>query len=191
MDEIKMNVYDFDNTIYYGDSTMDFYLYCLKKHPQIIKELPRQIVGYIKYKVKKIDKTTFKSEFFSFMKDINDYQKNVNDFWNIYSDKIFDWYKEKQHKDDLIISASPAFLLRELCNRIGIRNLIASEVDPYTGQFTSPNCYGKEKVIRYKRQYGELKIEEFYSDSYSDSPMAELSRNAYIVKKNKILEWGK
>lgn len=26
-----MNVYDFDKTIYDGDSTIDFYLYCVKK----------------------------------------------------------------------------------------------------------------------------------------------------------------
>ena len=25
-----MNVYDFDGTIYNGDSTIDFYLYCIK-----------------------------------------------------------------------------------------------------------------------------------------------------------------
>ena len=28
-----MNVYDFDGTIYDGDSTFDFYKYCMKKHP--------------------------------------------------------------------------------------------------------------------------------------------------------------
>ena len=30
-----MNVYDFDKTIYYGDSTADFYLFCLKRHKKI------------------------------------------------------------------------------------------------------------------------------------------------------------
>ena len=25
-----MNVYDFDQTIYHGDSTVDFYLYCVR-----------------------------------------------------------------------------------------------------------------------------------------------------------------
>ena len=35
-----MNVYDFDGTIYDGDSTLDFWYFCLKKHPQILLYLP-------------------------------------------------------------------------------------------------------------------------------------------------------
>ena len=31
-----MNVYDFDDTIYAGDSTVDFFFYCLKKKPAIV-----------------------------------------------------------------------------------------------------------------------------------------------------------
>lgn len=32
-----MNVYDFDKTIYAGDSTIDFYLFCLKRQPAILQ----------------------------------------------------------------------------------------------------------------------------------------------------------
>ena len=28
---MKVNLYDFDKTIYYGDSSVNFYKYCLKK----------------------------------------------------------------------------------------------------------------------------------------------------------------
>lgn len=35
-----MNVYDFDKTIYYGDSTADFYLFCLKRHKKILTLAP-------------------------------------------------------------------------------------------------------------------------------------------------------
>lgn len=61
-----MNVYDFDKTIYEGDSTIDFYLFCLKKYPQILKYLPKQILGMLKYKIKSINKTQFKEDFFLF-----------------------------------------------------------------------------------------------------------------------------
>ena len=44
-----MNVYDFDKTIYDGDSTIDFYFYCLKKHPKIILCLPIQLYAAVKY----------------------------------------------------------------------------------------------------------------------------------------------
>ena len=35
-----MNIYDFDGTLYDGDSTFDFILYSLKKHPSLLRFLP-------------------------------------------------------------------------------------------------------------------------------------------------------
>lgn len=61
-----MNAYDFDNTIYKGDSTLDFYFFCVKQTPKIVKYLPEQIRGFILYRAKKIDKTAFKVKFFLF-----------------------------------------------------------------------------------------------------------------------------
>ena len=72
-----MNVYDFDGTIYDGDSSVDFYLFSLRKNIKIIKYLPKQIKALIQYKLKKIDKTMMKEIFFSFLKDI-DVQKNLS-----------------------------------------------------------------------------------------------------------------
>ena len=67
--------------------------------------------------------------------------------------------------------------------------MIASLVDKTTGKLISKNCKGKEKVIRYKENFNE-KINEFYSDSYSDTPLAKISNKAYMVKKNKIYDWN-
>ena len=36
MRDNAMNVYDFDKTIYRGDSTMDFWRYCLKRYPKAV-----------------------------------------------------------------------------------------------------------------------------------------------------------
>ena len=38
-----MNLYDFDETIYDGDSTRDFVLYCYKNYPRTLAYLPRQL----------------------------------------------------------------------------------------------------------------------------------------------------
>ena len=35
-----MNIYDFDGTLYHGDSTMDFLKYSFKKHPSLLRFLP-------------------------------------------------------------------------------------------------------------------------------------------------------
>ena len=67
--------------------------------------------------------------------------------------------------------------------------LIASKVDCKSGKYSGINCHGKEKVRRFYEIFENGKIEEFYSDSYSDTPLAEISEKAFIVKKNDISEW--
>ena len=42
-----VNIYDFDGTIYDGDSSIDFYLFCLRKNVSIIKFLPVFIIGLL------------------------------------------------------------------------------------------------------------------------------------------------
>lgn len=184
-----MNVYDFDKTIYNGDSTIDFYLFSLRKKPLLIRYLPIQIFSFVLYYSHKIDKTQLKEKFFRFVESI-DCEKYVVAFWEKHQQKMADWYMEQQKDDDLIISASPDFLLRPLCERMGIQHLIASEVDPKTGKFLSENCYGAKKVDRFKEVFGEGRIDSFYSDSLSDSPMAQLADRAFLVTKKGILKWG-
>ena len=58
-----MNVYDFDDTIYRGDSSVDFYIFCLRKNIKLLKYLPKQIKAVILYKLKKIDKNKMKEIF--------------------------------------------------------------------------------------------------------------------------------
>lgn len=100
------------------------------------------------------------------------------------------WYIEQQADDDVVISASPAFLLGEICDRKKIRYLIASEVDMHTGICLGQNCRGEEKVKRFYERFGTgVTVDRFYSDSRSDQPMAELASQAYLVKGNKIKEW--
>lgn len=186
-----MNVYDFDKTIYSGDSTLEFYLFCLRKYPIIFCDLPRQAVGFFKYKSGKITKTKFKEFFFCFLKRLPDCDKEVALFWNKNQHKIKSWYKQQQNKDDVVISASPEFLLGEICQRQGICHLIASQVDKGSGIFETENCYGSEKVKRFRKKFPQGMVECFYSDSYSDTPMARISEKAFIVGKNdQFLYWN-
>lgn len=184
-----MNVYDFDNTIYKGDSTRDFYFYSLMKYPLIIRFLPYQGWYFIKFALGIINKTQFKEKFYIFFKGIKDIDSHIDSFWKEYKKNLKSWYFDIQNKDDIIISASPEFLLKPVCESIGIKHLEASRVDKLTGKYDGLNCYGNEKVVRFNAVYnGE--IENFYSDSYSDSPLAEISKNAYLVKGDRIFRWG-
>ena len=184
-----MNVYDFDGTIYDGDSTLDFYYYCVHNEPRILYRLPIQTLAFFRYKLGFIGKTEFKEAFYIFIKDINSVENTVLNFWNRNDVKIKDWYMSQRKKDDLVISASPEFLLEEICARIGIKFLIASQVDKRSGKYTGVNCYGTEKVRRFRESFPDVIIESFYSDSRSDTPMAMIAKKAFMVKGNVVRKW--
>lgn len=183
-----MNVYDFDKTIYDGDSTIDFYIYCLKKHPIILIDLPKQFLFFILFKFKLCNKTKFKENFYCFLKRISNIDLFLEAFWDIHQNKIKKFYLSCKNESDMIISASPQFLLQPICDRLHIKKLIASQVDKTTGKYIGLNCYGEEKVKRLKKITSE-KIDNFFSDSYSDTPLAKTSNHAFIVKKDIITPW--
>lgn len=179
-----INVYDFDKTIYSGDSTVDFYLYCLKRKKSIIFLLPIQVFAMILYLLNIKNKEYFKEKFFIFLKKIPDVDLYVKDFWKQNITKIKSWYLKQKEPTDIIISASPEFLLKPLKKKLKIDKVIASKVNKKTGRFESKNCYGKEKVKRFAQEKTTKKINKFYSDSLSDAPMMEIAKESYMVKKN-------
>ena len=185
-----MNVYDFDNTIYDGDSTAGFYKFCLKRHKKIILLSPCLLCSFVKYYVFKIgSKTQLKESMYRFLRYC-DIDKDVKDFWEQNIHNFKDFYLKQKAYDDVIISASPRFLLEPICNHLDIKTLIASEVDCKNGKYTGVNCHGEEKVRRFYSVFdSETKVNEFYSDSYSDEPMAKIAKKAFMVKKDKINNW--
>lgn len=174
-----MNVYDFDETIYHGDSTRDFYFFCLSENKKILKYLPMQGYQFVKFAFGMITKTKFKEKFYSFLKSIPDVDEAVLRFWKSHEKNLKGWYLAQKREDDLIISASPEFLLTPICEKLGVK-LIASRVDKFTGKTDGENCWGEEKVVRFNAAGGG-KIDEFYSDSKSDTPLALLAEKAFIV----------
>ena len=141
-----IDVFDFDKTLYKKDSTVQFYLFCLSKYKKIIKHLPRQFFSFILYKLKIKSKVYFKENFFIFLKDIDEPEKVVKEFWNSVKEK--DFRKEILEKNinyKIVISASPEFLLKEKCKELGIDYCIATIVDIKTGKFISKNCKVQKK----------------------------------------------
>ena len=184
-----MNVYDFDKTIYDGDSTRDFYLFCLRRHKKILSTVPPFLFSAGKFYIfKKGTKTEFKEKMYRFLRYI-DTDKDLIDFWDSNISKIKYWYLHQQKEDDVIISASPEFLLEPVCQKLGIKYLMASKVDRKTGTYSGINCRDTEKVRRFYEVFPNGRIDNFYSDDYCDSPLAEISDKAFIVKGNKILHW--
>lgn len=183
-----MNVYDWDKTIYDGDCSIDFYKYCLKHHKKISKLWPRQAKAAAMYKAGKISKTEMKTIFYEYFALIPNIKSVVEQFWKEHKKNIKSWYYEIQREDDLIISASPEFLLEPICRELNL-SMIASVVDPATGKNLRPNCYGSEKVVRMKEHYDMSQMEQFYSDSYSDDPLAQYAQQAFYVVGDELREW--
>ena len=186
---MKVNLLDFDKTIYDGDSSVDFYLYLLKKKPIIIIYVPKFIIYYFFYKIRLMSKDKAKEQIFRFVTKFEDIDRELEDFWKIKKYKIKDFYKNKDHSSDIIISASPYFLLKPIGDELGVMNLIASPVDKHTGKYNGKNCYGEEKVRRLKEIYSNIEVIEAYSDSLSDLPMLNLAKKRYLVKGNKIVKY--
>ena len=176
-----MNVYDFDKTILRGDSTKLFYAWSLKRHPRIALRWPGLMVHFLRWKMGRIDKTGFKTKMFLFLKDIGDVEKEVLLFWKENESRLFQWYLMQKQPDDVIISASPEFLLQPVCRKLNVK-MIGSRVDPSSGAYDGINCYGAEKVIRFQEQYPHAQIEAFYSDSRTDAPMAGLAKKAFFIR---------
>ncbi len=185
-----MNAYDFDETIYDGDSTRDFYFYCVKKFPSVLKFLPYQAFYFALFVFGLITKTQFKEKFYIFFTAVKDIDGAAADFWKSHKSGIKKFYLETKKDDDVIISASPYFLLAPICKNLGIKHLIASDADKLTGKYNGENCWGEEKVKRLKAYDETFEIENFYSDSLSDTPLARLAKKAYIVEGEKLTDWN-
>lgn len=183
-----INVYDFDKTIYNGDSTLDFYIFCIIKKPYLLIWLPYQILGLLGYLFKIHSKTRFKEMFYSFLNSLSDTDNLLIEFWSIHNKKISEWYLRQKLESDIIISASPEFLLIPICEQLKV-DLIASKVNMYTGKYTGINCYGEEKAKRLEKEFGDIEVGKFYSDSISDMPLAKLALESYLVKGDVISDF--
>lgn len=184
-----VNVYDFDGTIYSGDSTIDFWMSCVKKYPRTLRALPATVLFGMLYQLGICEKSLFKEKFYGFLQYVPDVRREVQMFWDTHARNIKDFYRKQQRTNDLVISASPDFLISEVCTRLGIA-CIASKVNPFTGKLEGPNCHGAEKVQAFREIYPQACIEEFYSDSASDIFLAKEAQCAFLVKKDVIRKWS-
>ena len=144
----------------------------------------------LRYRRGEIGAKELKQQLFSFLPAIDDVDRAVQIFWDENEHRLGAWYLAQKRSDDLILSASPRFLLQPICDKLGVA-LIATEMDRHTGRIEGENCHDQEKVCRFYAADPTAHTEAFYSDSLSDSPMAEIADKAWLVKKHKLFPWPK
>ena len=187
---MKCNVYDFDKTIYAKNSETQFIFYLFRHQPKTLLNVFNVIAAFLGYTFKIISKQRMKERFWHCLNYVKDVDKALDDFWDKEKANIFPYYLKNHQPDDVVVSASTEFILRPIMKILNIKYCYASKVDKHTGRYQSNNCYGEEKVVRLLAEMPEVEIEEFYSDSHSDDPLAKMSKKAYIVKKGELEPWN-
>jgi len=182
-----MNGYDFDKTIYDGDSFLHFYWFCLKKFPFLVLVLPLQGVLVL---FSLFSRHRLKQSFAFYLRFVPNTQHQVQLFWQTNMHRIKAWYLSQKQPTDVIISASPVFLLKPICASLGVHTLIATQMDDKTGRITGRNCYGDQKVIALMQTLGSVQLDTFYSDSASDLPIMCYAKKAYFVLGEQIIPYN-
>ena len=183
-----MNVYDFDNTIYDGESVFDFFLFCVKKQKRLILYFPMLLKNLFKYKAGKLTIDGLYEEASKLTKEIIRNRENadayISEFWSINAHKLKKEFLDKLKSDDVIITASPVILISAISDKLKTENIIGSRIDMDTGRMEFA-CFRQNKITAFKESYPDAVIDEFYTDSLNDMPLAELSNKAYLIKKGK------
>lgn len=185
-----MNVYDFDRTIFDGDSTVLFILFLIKRRPSLALRIPALLGNGLMFVAGTRDKRDFKEHLFrSVFSPFDDVHALLKTFWDAQENRIKDFYRKIQKPDDVVITASPVDIVRPMCERLGIKYVYGSPVDLNTGRYSGNNCHGEEKVRRFREVFPAENVDDFYSDSHSDDPMARFARRAFLVRGEKIEPW--
>lgn len=185
-----MNAYDFDETIYAGECSVEFFMYCFRLDPSLIKFLPGVIKGFILYKKEKVTLEQLLNDYGRVMEEYLSthslgMEEAVTKFWDKHIKKIKPFYLGQKKEDDVIITASPEFLMREACERLGIKNLICTKMDVKTGKIEKP-CFREAKIDCFLEHFPEGEIDEFYTDSMNDKFLMPFAQKVFLVKGSKI-----
>lgn len=127
-----MNAYDFDETIYYGDSEFHFIEYIFKKYPLEMKKYARRYKFYrfLQKKLKLISRDKARVKIFTFLKVLRDVDKDLEEFRASHTKNIKKWYYDVKRPDDVIISATPSFILEPIAKTLGNSKRFTATLSP-------------------------------------------------------------
>lgn len=114
-----MNVYDFDKTIYRGDSTVDFLAPLPKGGIPGLPGAAGTLAKALAFRQGNCSREQFKERFYQFLRFVPEAAQEAERFWDRHLIGIEPWYRAQQSNTDVIISASPDFLIGAACRRPG------------------------------------------------------------------------
>ena len=154
-----MKVFDFDNTLYRGESAADLFFFMIKRNRKLKKHLPVILINLVKYKLCLVDKDKLESAINGLMKAIIRSREELlavtADFWRENSHKLNPGILRYMAPEDAVITASPRFLIE------GIRDRLP---DPDTGidGGVDPSWIPVKKETRYDFYFHRLSPEFYF-----------------------------
>ena len=187
MAEIK--VFDFDNTIYKGESSIDFALFMMRSNKRVILYLPSIFWNLLRYKLCIVDREKLQAAITDAVKfivrDKEEVLRLADSFWKKHVRKLDKRMLDSISADDVIVTASPSFLISAAGNRLKTKNIIGSVLDLDKKEVAYLN-FGENKVKKYRELYGTESIGCFYTDSFNDKKMMDISDRVFLVKNGKL-----
>ncbi|MGL4561927.1 MAG: HAD family hydrolase [Brevinema sp.] len=206
---LKLSLYDFDRTIYNGDTGVRVLKFLFKNYSKQTYPYFWQILWTMtKYIFKINNKITFKQNIYRVITTFSphDWEKIMIDFWekeknNFFPDVVKQLKKDREHGYTIgIISASPEIMLTKIQDLIPCDFLIGTifAINYHTAsiKIVGENCKHEEKVQRlyqYMKTYYPNEtyvIKKMYSDSDHDMPLLTLAEEAFTVESNGIIRPG-
>ncbi len=186
----NLRIYDFDGTIYDGNSTWDFYLYLLRRYKRNYFLIPVIFFIFVFLRIRGAAYSKTIETIYKMLHTSKDVEQDILNFWKEKECKIKKFYLDQKTSNDIIVSASPEPLLKPIVDKLGAK-LVASKFDTKKKAFVGNMCIGAEKVKRLN-EMGIDTCDEFFTDSLIDAPMIKFSRKSYLVEDNSYFElWSK
>lgn len=183
-----MNIFDFDNTLYDGESTFDFFFFCLRDDKKLAIHIPMMLIDLALYKTRliRVERLYADAEKLcrELMRNEARLDEKVRAFWALNGKKLKSGLCGLIREEDVIVTASPQFLLEGVLDRLNTKNLIASQIDVHSGKVISL-CFRKEKIAQLRSRFSDA-VDRFYTDSLNDAPMIECAKEAYLVRGTKL-----
>lgn len=192
----KIAFFDFDGTITSRDTFIDFALFYKGKTGFVISFL-KSIPSLIKWKLRIVSNSEAKQNLFNHLFK-NESIESFNSKCQEFSIKIEEMLREDtmkriseyrtQNIPVVIVTASISNWIYPWALKNGISKVLATEIEVnkegfLTGNFSTPNCHGEEKVARIKTEYPNLEAYETYAfgDSKADIPMIQSCKFGQII----------
>lgn len=187
---ILADLYDFDGTVFNGESGSEFMRFCYKRHPKLVRYIPHQLkAAFKRFVLHKGSFDGFKEELYCFLKGIDDVDAEAQLFWEKNIVKMNPWFKPREHDVPVVIcSASPLFQIKPVCDMLGVDLVIATDMNPKTGKINTVNCKGENKLEYIQKYAPDYTFRDVYTDSIkNDMSILNLAtREKYIVENGSI-----